>query len=83
MGGPESVALLVDGTIALRLGATWLVAILAPFRVTTTLLGHDALVMAGATVVAVFMLADQSVSRLEGTLLLTIGPRYWIATALN
>ncbi|WP_440764273.1 calcium/sodium antiporter [Natronorubrum sp. DTA7] len=49
-----------------------LVAVLAPFRVTTTLLRRDALVMAGTTVVAAFILADQSVSRLEGTLLLVL-----------
>ncbi len=49
-----------------------LVAILAPFRVTTTLLRRDALVMAGATVIAALVLADQSVSRLEGTLLLVL-----------
>ncbi|SDJ55589.1 calcium/sodium antiporter [Natronorubrum texcoconense] len=49
-----------------------LVAVLAPFRVTTTLLRRDALVMAGATVVAALVLADQSVSRLEGALLLVL-----------
>ncbi len=49
-----------------------LVAVITPFRVTEPLLHRDVLAMAGSTIVAAAVLADGSVSRLEGAILLVV-----------
>ncbi|QFU81174.1 calcium/sodium antiporter [Natronorubrum aibiense] len=49
-----------------------LVAVLAPFRVTETLLRRDAVAMGGATVIAALTLANRVVSRLEGAVLVSL-----------
>ncbi|MBZ6493397.1 calcium/sodium antiporter [Natrinema longum] len=60
-----------------------LVAVIAPFRVTETLLRRDALAMAAATVVAAAVLVDGVASRLDGAVLLVVLSCYlgvlWIA----
>ncbi|ELZ01963.1 calcium/sodium antiporter [Natrialba asiatica] len=49
-----------------------IVAILAPFRVTETMIRRDALALAAATVIAAGVLANRVVSRPEGALLLVL-----------
>ncbi|SIR61615.1 calcium/sodium antiporter [Natronorubrum thiooxidans] len=59
-----------------------IVAILAPFRVTETLLRRDAVAMAGATGIAALVLANRIVSRLEGALLVGLLAGYLVVIGL-
>jgi cation:H+ antiporter len=58
------------------------IAILAPFRVTETMVRRDAVAMAGATAVAVVVLANLTLSRLEGLVLLALLAGYLGALGL-
>ncbi|AGB31282.1 CaCA family Na+/Ca+ antiporter [Natrinema pellirubrum DSM 15624] len=59
-----------------------LVAVIAPFRVSEPLLRRDVLAMAASTVVAVAVLANTLVSRLEGAVLLALLAGYLAALVI-
>jgi cation:H+ antiporter len=58
------------------------VAILAPFRVTETMVRRDAVAMAGATAVAMAILANMVLTRVEGVVLLALLASYFGALGL-
>lgn len=74
----------VVGSNAFNLGLILgLVAVLAPFRVTETLIRRDALAMAAATAVATGVLVDRALSQLEGAILVALLVAYLGAIALE
>ncbi|GAB3675261.1 calcium/sodium antiporter [Halopiger thermotolerans] len=66
--------------IAIILGA---VAVLAPFRVTDTLLRRDAVAMAAATGIGIVALVDLRVTGLEGAVLVALLGAYLVALAVS
>lgn len=74
----------VVGSNVFNLGVVLgIVALLAPVRVTETMLRRDALAMAAATAIATAVLANRAVSRPEGLVLLVLLVGYFLGLGIS